>query len=511
MIAAPSSCHRSGPAPTALRLTGKQLRALKAHLFPGDGKEAVALALCGRGLGPSADFPHELACARQTLVVHRIVPVAYSDCSVRTPDQITWSTDRLPPLLLEAAKKGMAILKIHSHPRDYRAFSSVDDDADRDLFPGICAWIDDGRKHASAVMLPDGRIFARTVTDEGIFTPITVVSVAGDDIAFWYGDEFGEPRRHLNDLPTDLSRPVPDFALRTSQAFGAGTVARLSRLSIAVIGASGTGSPAIEMLARLGVGELVNVDDDVVERKNLNRIVNATGDDATNKRPKVEVLARAVRAMDLGTRFIPIVSNLWDADVVRRVTQCDIVVGCMDTKDGRDLLNRLAAYYNIPYFDVGVRLDADGLGGIDQICGTVHYLQPDGSSLVSRGVLSRDDIRAAALRRTDQAAYEAQVQQKYLRGVQENRPAVISVNMLYASLAVNELLARLHRFRDDDNREFAAFGMSLTQARLIQDTDGEPCPALAERVGRGDVRPLLGIPELSVTSGSAAEGAEGVG
>ena len=507
MIAAPVPVGHDASASreTRLRLTGKQHHTLRAHLFPGDGKEAVALALCGRALGPLAEPSPEPRTAREILVVHRIVPVPYKDCSVRTPDRVTWSTALLPPLLLEAAKKGMAVLKIHSHPGDYRAFSSVDDDADRELFPSIDAWVDDRHEHASAVMLPDGRIFARLINGEGAFSPITAVSIAGDDLNFWYADEFGEPRKKEVEPQSPQFLNVPDFALRTAQAFGEGTVQRLGRLSVAVIGASGTGSPIVEMLARLGVDELVNVDDDVVERKNLNRILNATDDDARKKTPKVTVLARAVRAMGLGTRYIPIVRSLWDADVVRLVSQCDVVFGCMDTKDGRDLLNRLAAYYNIPYFDVGVRLDADGYGGVEQICGTVNYLQPDGSSLVSRGAITRDDIRAASLRRTDRKAYDAQVQQKYLRGVQEDRPAVISVNMLYASLAVNEFLARLHHFRDDPNSEFASFGMSLTQVRLIQDHDGEPCPALATRVGRGDVRPLLGIPELSVVTASSAQ------
>jgi hypothetical protein len=75
--------------------------------------------------------------------------------------------------------------------------------------------------------------------------------------------------------------------------------------------------------------------------------------------------------------------------------------------------------------------------------------------------------------------------------------------MLFAALAVNEFLARIHGYRDDGNAEFAAYGMSLTQARLITQPDGEPCPALAALVGRGDVRPLLGIPELSVQPAAA--------
>src|SRR5215470_8223948 len=64
----------------------------------------------------------------------------------------------------------------------------------------------------------------------------------------------------------------------------------------------------------------------------------------------------------------------------------------MDTVDGRYLLNALASYYTIPYFDIGVRLDAVRDGGdrgrIREICGTVNYLRPGRSSLVSRGLFT---------------------------------------------------------------------------------------------------------------------------
>jgi hypothetical protein len=39
--------------------------------------------------------------------------------------------------------------------------------------------------------------------------------------------------------------------------------------------------------------------------------------------------------------------------------------------------------------DIGVRLDADGHGGIEDIWGTLHYVQPDGSSLMERASASR--------------------------------------------------------------------------------------------------------------------------
>ena len=79
---------------------------------------------------------------------------------------------------------------------------------------------------------------------------------------------------------------------------------------MAVVGCSGTGSPLIEQLARLGVGRIVIVDPDHVETKNLNRIVNSTREDAYLRRPKVEVLARAIAAMGFDTELEIIEADL---------------------------------------------------------------------------------------------------------------------------------------------------------------------------------------------------------
>src|SRR5882672_4288960 len=101
-------------------MTAAQHAMLRAHLFPGDGDEAVALAVCGRAEGPSAEWPKELGTGPHVLIVHRIEPIPHNRCKVRAQDRVTWPTDDLIPLLGEAAKRGSGILKIHSHPGDYR-------------------------------------------------------------------------------------------------------------------------------------------------------------------------------------------------------------------------------------------------------------------------------------------------------------------------------------------------------------------------------------------------------
>ena len=87
----------------SLRMTGKQHALLRGHLFPGDGNEAVALALCG-------------TLDERALTVHKLYAVPYEQCIVRSPDRVTWRTDVLPSILAEAESRNLSLLKIHSHP-----------------------------------------------------------------------------------------------------------------------------------------------------------------------------------------------------------------------------------------------------------------------------------------------------------------------------------------------------------------------------------------------------------
>jgi hypothetical protein len=461
-----------------LTLNEAQHAALKAHLFPGDGLEAVAFLLCGQRAGDR----------RTRLVAREVFTVPYSACEVRTDRRVTWPTDVILPLLERAESFGGTLVKVHSHPGGYPAFSEVDDESDQRLLPSMRDWFDDDRPHGSAVMLPDGRMFGRTVGADRAMLPLAQINVAGDDLLFWRDGDSG-------------GRAVPGFAASHAQAFGEGTFDLLRRLSVAVIGCSGTGSPVIEQLARLGVGELVIVDDDTVEERNLNRILNATMADAEKARTKVAVIAGSVERMGTGTRVFALERSLWSPEAIEAVAQCDIVFGCMDTIDGRFLLNTLATYYQLPYFDLGVRIHAvrEGprQGEIVEACGSVHYLTPGGSSLVSRGLFSLDDVRAAGLARTDPEAHAQQIADGYISGIAVRRPAVISLNMLIASLAVNELLSRLHPFRDDPNEAFAHIEVSLGEMAMFRDPKPGACPVFRGDVGKGDKWPLLDMPELS--------------
>lgn len=118
----------------------------------------------------------------------------------------------------------------------------------------------------------------------------------------------------------ELNRYARHIVLK--EVGGAGQ-ARLKAGTVAVIGAGGIGSPAIQYLAAAGVGRLIVIDDDVVELSNLQRqTIFGEGDigggkseaavaAASRLNPYIEIVARHLRIDARNARDL-----LADADVV---------------------------------------------------------------------------------------------------------------------------------------------------------------------------------------------------
>lgn len=446
---------------------------LTDHLYPGDGLEAVAIVICGR----------KSTKISETFLVHRTILIPYADCK-READYINWPTSLLLDNLPEIVKKDQAVFKIHSHPGGYDQFSEIDDVSDKDIFSSLYGWFENNKPHGSLILLPNGRIFGRVVTEDLMFEKIQKISKVGYNL------------RVYQDRGKDK---IDEISLRNRQTFGEGTVSLLKRMKIGVVGCSGTGSPVIEQLARLGVGNLILVDPDVVEFKNLNRILNSEFEDAEKSRTKVSVIEDSIKRIGFNTNVKSFDSNLYDdVEAINELTSCDFLFGCMDSIDGRHLLNTIANFYLIPYLDIGVKLVSDKKGGIDQIFGSVHYMQPGKSSLRTRGVYNHEELRAASLHRIDPIEFKAQRKSGYITDVVVEAPAVISINMLASSLAVNEFLSRVHDFKNDSLVNFDIIRFSLTDYYLLNEkSDYEDDILLNKFIGRGDIVPFLNMPELS--------------
>jgi adenylyltransferase/sulfurtransferase len=128
---------------------------------------------------------------------------------------------------------------------------------------------------------------------------------------------------------------------------GPGGQADLLEAQVLVVGAGGLGAPAVQYLAAAGVGTLGVVDDDLVERSNLQRQVIHGTDDVG--RPKVESAAEFVAALnptvDVETHETRLV-----ADNVRDLlADYDFVVDGSDNFRTRYLVNDACTLAGVPF------------------------------------------------------------------------------------------------------------------------------------------------------------------
>lgn len=460
-----------------LKISEPNLMTLHKHLFPGDGKEGVAFILCGQHFDKD----------RVIILAHKVVPIPYDRCEIRERDTVKWKTETLPTILDEALKKGLSVVKVHSHPEGYESFSELDDESDEQLFPSIYSWLDNARPNLSAILLPGNKLIVRHVKDDGTFESVNKVSVITNELNIYYSQ-----------MSSTVSRD--EFEIRNVQVFGQKTRNVLRSLKVGVVGASGTGSPVIEQLSRLGIGHLVLVDPDIIEEKNLNRITNAKRKDALNKRFKVDVLRDAVFDMGLGTKVDAYALSLFKPAVIKSLATCDFIFGCVDSAEARCLLNRLCNFYLVPMIDIGIALVADGSGGVTNICGKIGYFQPGKSDHLSRRSVLPHTLEAESLLRASPELYKERVKDGYIKGVRENSPAIIPVNTYASSKAVLEFLARVHEFRSDPNERFAEQQFCLVNSweQFKSESDFPESSGISSTLGLGDVYPLLGMPEFGV-------------
>ena len=154
--------------------------------------------------------------------------------------------------------------------------------------------------------------------------------------------EGGFVRWAAEGLPVDRGAFDADAAERYSRHLllpevGAVGQQRLLDSRVALIGAGGLGSPAGLYLAAAGVGTLTLIDDDTVEKSNLQRQVLHT--DARVGQPKTESARVALTALNPGVRIETRRARLQAANVEALIRDHDVVIDGADNFPTRYLLD----------------------------------------------------------------------------------------------------------------------------------------------------------------------------
>lgn len=116
---------------------------------------------------------------------------------------------------------------------------------------------------------------------------------------------------------------------------------------IAVIGCGGIGGSVIEMLARMGVGELILVDKDTFDVTNLNRQVMSTSENLNQ--PKAEVSKERVHKINQNIKVKAYNLELNENNTAELLKESDIIVDALDNIITRVVLSRYCIETGKPF------------------------------------------------------------------------------------------------------------------------------------------------------------------
>lgn len=134
--------------------------------------------------------------------------------------------------------------------------------------------------------------------------------------------------------------------------FGREGQRRLAEASVFIAGAGGLGSPVSTYLASAGVGKIILLDCDTVEKTNLNR--QFLHHEADIGRQKAESGTEKLKSMNSEIQTEAVCDSLTEENVEKLVGDCQIIVDALDNDRTRRILAAFAVRTKRPYFHAAV-------------------------------------------------------------------------------------------------------------------------------------------------------------
>ena len=139
------------------------------------------------------------------------------------------------------------------------------------------------------------------------------------------------PTRYIGDGYWEIASRQMSIVTRSEQQ-------RFKDAKITVIGCGGIGGQTIEMLARMGIGELIVVDEDAFDISNLNRQTLATLSDVGLD--KSVVAAEKVRLINPYVKITSFNEHVDETNIDKIISDSDIVIDALDNVLTRVIVSR---------------------------------------------------------------------------------------------------------------------------------------------------------------------------
>lgn len=361
--------------------------------------------------------------------------------------------------LFSQQNNGSGLIFFHTHPFAIESvsFSGFDDEEEPLLIKNLQdVWSD---SEYISIVVGKNSYKGRRYCTLGKEYPLSDLYVIGRSIKVF----------SLNGKQPEVTEPSGIFD--RAMAITPGSVLGiLQNLKIAIIGAGGTGSLMVELLRRSGCQNLLLIDDDIVEVSNLNRLLFASSLDVKESRKKVYVALDANHNCALGNHLEIIDGDVTRSDVLKRLNNVDMLIGCVDKDYPRYVLNELAVNHFLPYVDLGTEIGV-AQNKIQTLDARVTYIYPGGPCLKCRELISAERIRLEGLSPGERRRH---IGLGYCEDIDLHQPAVMDLNMRAASFASLFIRHLFQPFLDQSGEmDFRESLTSLTFKRVgLKKKDG---------------------------------------
>lgn len=322
--------ERVAERPIDIRISAALMSSVRGHVEDFSRGEEAGFLLCSISRGTRAD--HLLA--REFVPVPEWATERFTGGSV-----LSWSAEFNSEVLQQAVDLGATPVLVHSHGHKPAGFSSDDRRRELPLFSALSRIV---------APLPTGSVVLGGKSAEGSFW-----TAGSRSHSFVRVHIVGEIQETLLS-PAEQSRALPvrerldrqNVAIPNSDAL-------LARATVAVIGISGGGSHLVQQLSHLGVGGLIVVDDEFVERTNLGRLVGATEADI-DVTAKVDLAERVAKGIDSTVDVVKVPHQFPSREAIVALKDADIVMTALDTFRAREMVNRFCRRHLLPQIDIGM-------------------------------------------------------------------------------------------------------------------------------------------------------------
>jgi sulfur carrier protein ThiS adenylyltransferase len=144
----------------------------------------------------------------------------------------------------------------------------------------------------------------------------------------------------------------PERYVRNTTMFSAAEQAGLLCAKVLQVGLGGLGGHLLDMMLRLGVGNITGADGDVFEESNLNRQILATS--ATLGKAKAQAAAEYAAQINPAVEFTPIHAFLRDDALLDALHGKDLVLDALGGLSDRKALHDAAAKMQVPMISAGI-------------------------------------------------------------------------------------------------------------------------------------------------------------